>query len=324
MKITHIFLTVLFLTTPFVASASSVDGTIDINPTSPAPYSSVTLTLSSYSFNVSTAMITWYSGTKQILSGFGKKEITVRTGASGEVLPLRAKAVTANGTTLEASVSLVPESVSLLYESSEGYVPPFYEGRSLGSEGSTARVSAIPAMSENGKKVPADLISYTWYANDELLESLSGAGKQSVPIPLEYVRDSTTVKVIATAPYGTKAENTIEIYPHKVMPLLYTYDAVLGTDFTNLITRRFETTKDFTLSLVPFFLSSRGSLGSTVSYDWSLDGMPITPIGGTLLSLSPKKDSYGSRPLSISVDNSVRRLQKAQVDIDLVFDTRKQ
>jgi hypothetical protein len=41
------------------------------------------------------------------------------------------------------------------------------------------------------------------------------------------------------------------------------------------------------------------------------------------ISLKPKENSYGSRLLSISTNNTKRYLQKAQTELELIFDTRK-
>ena len=105
------------------------------------------------------------------------------------------------------------------------------------------------------------------------------------------------------------------------MPLIYTYDPILGTNFTTLATRRFEAVKDFTLALEPFYVSDKEGKGPT--YTWYLDGSPSTPLGGLVLGMSPKENSYGSKMLSIVVEGNDRRLQKVETKLELIFDTRK-
>ncbi len=322
MRLRELFLIASFMLTTTVAYAADADAVVEISPANPAPYSSATLTLTSYSFNVSTAMITWSTGGKELSSGLGKKQLVVRTGAAGQQIPIKVTAKTADGGLFETTQVIMPESVDLLYETPEGFVPPFYEGRSLPSEGANVRVTAIPTISEGNQKIAAGSLSYTWYVNDEVMEDASGAGRQVLTVPLDYITEVTTIGVLVTSPRGARAENKIDIYPHVVIPAVYPYDAILGTNLSRLIRQRFETTADFTLQLVPYFLSARAGLERSAVYTWLLDDSPITPIGGQLLSLSPKKDSYGSRTLSIIVDNSMRRLQEARTDLDLIFDTR--
>jgi hypothetical protein len=150
---------------------------------------------------------------------------------------------------------------------------------------------------------------------------VSGLGKQAALIRLDYLQTKNVIKAIVRSPYGNSAEKTITVYPHAVMPLLYTYDTILGPNFTSLIGLRFEAIKDFTLSLEPFYVSD--DFTKPASYVWYLDGLPSTPLGGRILALHPKENSYGSKMLSIDVFGSDRRLQKGTTKVELIFDTRK-
>ncbi|MCF7843978.1 hypothetical protein K9M47_03730 [Candidatus Gracilibacteria bacterium] len=311
----------IFFLLPTISYAGT-EAVVTLSPKNPTPYTSVTATLVSYLFNVNTAHITWSVNGKDVLVGVGEKNYTVKTGEVGSRIPIYVRAVTANNEVYEVNISITPESVDIIYETPESYVPLFYEGRSLPGEGAVVKFVALPNISEGGSTIPPSSLSYSWYVSGEFVDNLSGIGKQSALIELDFLRSFTTVKVVVVGPYGTTATKSIDVYPHDVMPLVYTYDDILGTNFTSLITKRFETTKDFTLSLEPFFLSSNGQIGDTVSYRWLLDGLPVTPFGGTLLSMRPKEDSYGARKLSITVSNTKRRLQKVVTDLELIFDTR--
>jgi hypothetical protein len=257
-----------------------------------------------------------------VVRGLGEKKITLKTNGIGENISVKAVAVTANEDTYVTEMNISPQSVDIIYESPESYVPSFYEGRSLPGEGSLVNFVAMPTISEGGAIIPPSSLSYFWYVSGEFVDDASGIGKQSAPIYLDFLRPYTTVKVVVNGPRGTTAEKTIDVYPHEVMPLLYNHDSTLGTNYTSLISKRYEVTKDFVLSLEPFFLSTKGALSDTVSYEWLLDGLPTTPLGGTLLSMHPKENSYGSKKLSITVSNSKRKLQKTTSNTELIFDTR--
>lgn len=318
------FLRSLLLTTlllPF-SSFAAVDATLTVTPTYPAPYQKVTVSLSSYSFDVNTAIITWQSGNKVLDSGMGKKALTLTLGDAGQVLPLTYKAVTADGTTVAGSISIAPQAVDLAYESVESYTPAFYEGKALPGEGSLIKIVALPIIFESGSRLSPTSLSYSWYVNGEFKESASGAGKQSFLDSLDYLTDSTTVKVLVRSPRGNTAEKSITIYPAPVLPILYQYDEVLGTLHTKPFVRRMELSKDITLVLEPFYLSTKRSLDASALFGWYIDGLPVTPEEKTMLSLRPTKDAVGSRKLSIVVENSKRILQKARTDIEIIFDTR--
>lgn len=314
----------IFLIVQFFAGSfafAQITANITLLPKNPNPNSLVTLSFDSYSFDANTAMITWTVGGKEVLSGQGERKLQLKTGNIGETISVSVTASTADGFTISQSIAIAPASVILIYEAPKSYVPLLYEGRALPGEGGLVKVTALPLLGDEGQVVPPSKLSYTWYINDTVFRNASGLGKQSATIRLDYLQNVNTVRVIVRSPYGNTAEKTISIYTHDVMPLLYTYDNILGADFTKIVERRYETVKDFTLSLEPFYVSNEDKKPAT--FDWYLDGLPSTPLGGRLLSLHPKEDSYGSKMLSINVYGADKRLQKAETKVELIFDTRK-
>jgi len=302
-------------------SFAQVAATIKLNPKNPEPKSTVTLTFESFSFDANTAMVRWKVNGKTVLEGQGKTSLTLKTGNVGESASVVVNVSTPTGFNVTQSIDISPASVALLYESPKSYVPLLYEGRSLPGEGALIKVTAIPSVGDQGQLVDPSRLSYSWYINDSLFKTASGLGKQSTYVRLDYLQNKNTVKVVVRSPYGNFAEKKITVYTHAVMPLLYSYDSVLGVDFTRLIEKRFETVKDFTLSLEPFYVSDEDKKRAT--YTWYLDGLPSTPLGGRLLALQPKENSYGTKMLSIDVYGTDKRLQKANTRVELIFDTRK-
>lgn len=295
--------------------------TISLNPENPTPRSSVVLTLESYDFDTSTVMITWTVNGKVILKGPGERRLTVKTGGVGEITQVKARANRSDGSLVEQTVNITPSSVSLLYEAPTSYVPLLYKGRSLPADGASFRVTALPQISDRGVLVPASSLAYSWYINDTYLDEASGYGKQSANLKIDYINPETEVRVLVRSPYGNRAENTIAITPHEVMPLIYLYDDILGTRFSKLLTRRYETIKDFTVALEPFYVSLKED-GDTPTYSWFLDGEPSTPLGGRLLTFHLDKNSIGTKLLEITVKGPTAYLQKAETAVELIFDTR--
>ncbi len=312
-----IFFSLLFCS----ASAYAQSVTISLDPINPEPKSSVDVILESYSFDVNTAMITWSIDGKTILEGRGARQISVKTGDVGTVTRINVVAKTSDGTSAKQQVTITPSSVVLLYEASYSYVPPFYEGRSLPSDGALVRVTALPQLSDNGVPVPPSSLSFTWYVNDGVMKSMSGIGKQSALIRLDYLKDENEIKVVVRTPGGNTGTKEVVVQNHPIMPLLYLNDPIFGTDFKKLIERRFETVQDFALTLEPFYVSYKESKEPT--YTWFLDGLPITPSSGNTLGMRPKENSEGQRKLSIKITGPDRRLQQAETSLDIFFDTRK-
>lgn len=308
---------------PMHAIAQS-DIAVKLSPENPGPNEEVLIALESYSIDLDTSTISWRSGNSTLLSGYGAKKLTTRLGSTAANKSISYTIVSGDGTTITGAVSLSPRSMDLTYESIESYVPPFYEGRSLPGEGSSVRVVATPNVSENGAAVPANKLAYSWLINGTYSEAISGAGKSSAVINLDYLSESTEVRVVARTGRGTTVEKTITIQPHLPMPLLYAYDEILGTQFSQLQFKRVETAKPVTFSLEPYYLSTRNGFSASALYTWSLDGLPVTPTEKTILSLRPKENSYGSRILTVAVNNTKRIFQKAETSLEVVFDTRSQ
>lgn len=302
-------------------SFAQVAATIKLNPKNPEPKSTVTLTFTTFSFDANTAMFTWRVNGTTVLEGQGRTSLTLKTGNVGDASSVVVNVKTEDGYNVSQSIEVTPASVLLLYESPKSYVPLLYEGRSLPGEGALISVTALPSIADRGQLVDPMRLSYSWYINDTLFKAASGLGKQSALIRLDYLQNTNKIKVVVRSPYGNSAEKTISVYSHAVMPVLYTYDNVLGVDFTRAIEKRFETVKDFTLSLQPFYVSDEEK--KRASYVWYLDGLPTTPLDGRLLSLQPKENTYGTKMLSIDVFGTDKRLQKANIKTELIFDTRK-
>jgi hypothetical protein len=322
MKTLKLFILSTLILLPSFVYAVSSDLVINLDPGTPAPYEKVTLSLVSYSLDIDNSLIVWTASGKKIYQGIGAKTFSVQAGGVGQDIPVTVTVTSPTGK-VTASINITPQSVDLVWETPESYVPPFYEGKSLPGEGADVRVTALPSISVNGKQFAASNLSYSWYVNDELIGSASGQGRQTAILGLDYLSTKTDIKVSVRAVGGQEASKTITIYPHKVLPLLYTYDDVLGTNFSQQIVRRLETAKDITISLVPFFLSARKGLEQTANYSWILGGQSVTPPEKTLLALHPVANSSGSKPLQILISNSMRRLQDTEFDLDIIFDTRK-
>jgi hypothetical protein len=306
----------------FATAYAQTDATITLEPEHPGPYEKVTLTLSSYSFDVDLATISWFVNGKTALGGPGERSFSITTGGVGEASLVKARIVLVNGEQIEVDTLLSPQGISLIWEAPESYTPPFYEGRSLPAEGSSIRLVAEPTISSQGKRVPPEDIAYSWYSNGELLTSASGRGKRSATIPLEYLSNSTKIRVVARDTNGNSAAKEVTIYPTEVRPSFYLRDPTLGIDYSRNLGGRFETTGEFTLAFVPYFFSTNNGLGSTASYAWALDGLPIEPETNTALTFRPQESAVGLRTLTVNINNSKRKLQKAVGKLTILFDTR--
>lgn len=327
MKLVYKKILQLVLISLFVGCASysytfaDISADITLSPENPSPNSSVTLRLESYTFDANTAIIRWQVNGKTVLQGQGMRSLTIKTGGIGEAVSVTVNAEIADGSSIQQTIQVTPSSVVLLYEAQASYVPLMYAGRSLPSNGGLVRVTAIPEISDGGRSMSPSSLSFVWYLNDSVMRDASGVGKQSATFRLDFLNTHDEIKVIVRSPRGNSATKTITIYPHPIMPLLYTYDQILGSDFSSLVSQRFETTKDFSLKLEPLYVSINEEKDPI--YTWFLDGLPTTPLGGRILSLHPNNNSFGTKMLGITINGPDARIQKASMKAEIIFDTRK-
>lgn len=308
------YLIILLGAIAMYATAYAADLSISMEPNVPAPYSTVTLTLVSYSMDVNTSNIVWTVQGREVRRGIGEKSITVGLGPAGSRVPVTATVSDTAGNVIKSTITIAPHAVSVLWEAVESYTPPFYEGKALPAEGSKVRVTVLPDATTG-------VASYAWFENDTALESASGYGRGSVVVALDPLVDENRITVRVKTIAGNISEKSISLVPRDVMLMVYPYDDIIGTLFARTFIRRIEVAKDTTLSLEPFYFSTKG-LEATARYSWYMDGLPVTPTEKTLLALRPKKGTYGTKDLTITTEQSRRRFQNAETSFQIVFDAR--
>lgn len=306
------------------SAVTQVNGDIKISPKNPEPNSQVTLSFNSYSFNSDFAYFIWKVNSTTVLEGEGEKVLTTTTGAIGEKSTVTVQVSSNVGHSITQQLTLSPSFVTLIHEAPNSYVPHFYPGRSLPSDGGEVKVTAFPFMASDQTLSDPSQLSYTWYLNDAVIRNAEGKGKQSVTVALDFLRTKNEVKVVVKNKDGATATKSITIIHHKVMPKLYEYDELFGTLFDKNIGKRFETTKEFATILEPFYVSkSIKTSDKTPTFKWLLNGMESTPLGGRILAFSPAENSYGNKKLSITVYGPDKRIQEGTFQTEFVFDTRK-
>lgn len=287
------------------------------------PYETIKVTVQSYSFDVDNALLTWKVNGATVRSSIGEKTLSVTLGGPGTKTTVVLLARDSSGEEIELSRVFSPQSVTLMWESLESYTPPFYKGKALPGEGATIQVVALPEFFENGKRIPATNLAYAWYVHGEFVSSASGRGRSTFTTSLDYLRNEHIVKVIVRSESGSQSEHSITIRPHTVMPLFYTYDTLLGPNMSYGFVRRFETTKEVTLFVAPYYLSTKGAPRGSERFSWTLNGLPVTPTSPYTITLRPQDDSYGAQTLLVSIDQLKRKLQGTETSIEIVFDSRK-
>ena len=286
------------------------DVNLEIYPENPQPYENVTITLTSYATDMNKAMIEWRSGNKLILSGYGKTSYSFRTLGPNTSTSFEVTIVPSEiGGKITKNFTINPSEVDLLWESIDGYTPPFYKGKSLTSREGVIKVVAIP--NTNAIKSGKGDISYMWKNGDKASTGASGYNKDSYVFANSVLNLSEKVTVGASSVDGAySAVKEIEIPMYQPKIIFYKKSPTEGVLYSNAINENTLFPEDeITITAVPYFLPIKGN-ESIFNYNWSINGDDIaTPSKKTELTIRPASRG-GYADISIIFENLSKTFQR--------------
>jgi hypothetical protein len=159
------------------------------------------------------------------------------------------------------------QEIDLLMESN-GYVPPFYEGRPLWSNQSFVTITAIPQIP--GVSNPASL-NYKWTKNNVVLGTVSGVGKNSLRFSDSVLGKPQTVKIeILSSDGAILASRMFQLAPIPQELLVYENNPLLGFLFNKEVGGRYDImSQEVTFAAFPLFFSTSNPLNSLIQYTWN-------------------------------------------------------
>lgn len=319
LKIKSLFTTFLllfllaFLPKSVLAASIINDNDIGSNmiPEIPEPYKNVTLRLSSYITDLDKAMIEWRSGSTLLLSGYGKTSYSFKTQGPGKAITVDATIrVEGSGDIITKHFYINPSEIELLWQSVDGYTPPFYKGKSFPSSGSKIRIVAVASNGtvQSGKKN----IVYNWKNADKVVPSASGYGKNSYTFTDDEYTDNKDISVNASSvdnTYNATGDLTVSIVNPKV--LFYKKSPTDGILFNQALTdNSFVSEDEFTILAAPFYSTFTNDDGS-FTYKWKINGKNIdTPSNKTELTIRPSSRG-GYATINLIIENMSALFQKA-------------
>ncbi|MSU56125.1 MAG: hypothetical protein EXS51_02350 [Candidatus Taylorbacteria bacterium] len=320
-------LLVLFGSTPFFASAqfTGVGDPIQfiIRPERPAPFDTVSVSLESYSIDLSSSSIIWVVN-DQVVSTGGERGITVNAGPAGKTVKIVAQVRTREGLSATKEFRIRPAEVTLLWQS-EGYVPPFYRGKALAPYQGRATVVALPSfVKENGVTInPRDLI-YTWSENGEPVVSSSGVGKDTFvfrgKVPIRPVDVSLVVTSLDKTLVAEASQTVVAQAP---LLLLYENHPRLGLRFNHAIGERMTLgTEELLLTAVPYFFESSTRSAYNLLYEWSLNFETRPSEKGSSITLRRAGDEAGESAVSVTAQEDQHMFQAGRAQTTITFPER--
>jgi len=303
-----------FVTPINAASPSSIG--VTVAPESPAPFENTTITLNSYTNNLDSVLITWFVNGSNSSSGIGKKSFSLNAPAAGAESVVVAKISLPEGA-LEIRVVIKPNSMILLWQAEDSYVPPFYRGKAMPTEDSEIKVVAMPET----KNVSAKNMIYNWkkdYTNDQ---GASGYGKNSYIYTNDYLEPTSNISVTASTTDGASSQSNINIGVAAPKISFYKKDTTLGIIWEKALEQGHRIFGEETLVAIPYFVSPKNLQHPSLIWNWSINNSPISvPIGKrNLLPLKVEEGITGTSKVRLQIDNKDRIFQTASKEINIEF-----
>ena len=293
------------------------DVEIQTSPENPEPYSNVTIKLVSYATDLNKAMIEWRSGSSVVLSGYGKTIYAFKTFVpnTATVFDITITPSQSMGS-ISKKVIVSPSEVELLWESVDGYTPPFYKGKVLTGREGSIKVVAIP--NTNVIKQGKGNIAYTWKQNDKTNQNASGFNKDSFIFKNEALNRNDEISVMASSVDGKyNAIKTITVPTFTPKILFYKKSPTEGILYNYAITDDYFMAEDeMTIIAEPYFLAYKGN-EYNFDYEWKINDKKIeTPKGKRELTISPAQRG-GYATIDLKMENLKTLFQEVSGSLKL-------
>lgn len=301
-------------------SASSI--LVNVVPPNPNPFEDVSVTLSSYTYNLDTVLISWSVGGKTSSSGVGRKTFSTKAPASGSEITIIASIGLPSGT-IEQRILIRPAVMVLLAEATDSYVPPFYRGKALPTLDSEIKVVAIPEIKNStGKIIDSRGLSYVWKKDYTINQEGSGYGKNFFIYDNDFLEGTNTIGVTAQATDGrSSAEGSISVQTVEPKVSFYRNDKALGVIWEEAISSPYKIMEDLIMVAIPYFISPKELLHPALVFNWQINDSPVTVerYKKNILPLKIPEDGTGTSKIRLDIENTNKIFQTSTKEVYIEF-----
>lgn len=319
MTTTHTTQTIAFLTLllgaffcfPQFIDAQQNATTDSINITTESrfhgPNESVTVMLSSTLINLNDAEVTWTKNGQNIVSGTGKTETQVTTGSVGESIEVGVQAQIPGSGSVQRSIEISPVDIDMVWESTDSFVPAFYEGKALHPGWGPVKVTVIPHIPQNnnsGDQYNASDLVYNWQFNNLVYGDDSGRGKNT--FMFDGTPRTNRVSVEIETPSGDPVASKTTVIP-TVEPQIELYPITRDRGITlaePLLTSSEINLEGEGVSVQPFYYLAESSQAGNLSYDWLINNQRIENSNKSRLMRSNDILTDGSNDINLEINDT--------------------
>lgn len=310
-------LTFALCASPLLSHAQTNAIKIQVTPTSPKPYETVTVSIEDYSQDLNKIEMKWSVNGEVVSSGPGLKRIQTKTGAIGT-----AQKIDINIGGDIKTVTVRPTATDLLWQA-DTYTPPFYKGKALHSSQDPIMVHAEPfIVNTSGTRLDPNKLVYKWKLNGNVNATASGTGKKTFKVVPSILPKPAEISVEITSTdnvYRSEASIVVptsnpEIVLYENHPLygIRTARALNGKDFAL-------TSSEANIVAEPFFFSRNQKDFDLLTYSWSLNNSSVNQEGNEIVVRKPTGEGSGKSQISLTIKNLERILQTANATMYAVY-----
>lgn len=304
-----------------VDSASQNSILVNIIPENPAPNENVNITLSSYTSNLDSVLITWFLDGKKTSGGVGKKSFSLNAPASGKETVVVATVSLPDGN-IEKRIIVRPSIMVLLWQANDSFVPPFYKGKAMPTGDSEIKVVSMPEIRNNGNLVDINNMTYSWKLDYTNNQGSSGYGKNYFIYNNDYLDDVNNVSVVAnTLDQKYSSEANIDIRTTEPKILFYKNDTNMGTLWEKSLSSGHRIENDEIIEAAPYFISPKEIRTPTLVWKWSINNnlIEVLDFRKNLIPLKTQTGVSGTAKIKLEINNTDKVFQTATKEINVEF-----
>ncbi len=311
----------IFVFTSHAQVPNSIDGVLmNVFPLNPAVGQSVTVSVESYVTDLNAAAIVWLVDGKNYSQGTGLKSINIIAPALGKTSVVVVAIRTVEGREVKKTVTIKSGDVDLVWES-QGYVPPFYRGKSLFGYQNTIKINAIPHLAgSNGVELDPRTLVYKWKKGDQVIQDQSGYGKQTLTLKEDLPRPIDIEVEVGTQNGSQKGTAQISLQPVEPSISFYEEDSLYGVLYNKSLSNNVRlNNQEISIVAIPYNFTSY-ERNSPLTYAWSVNNLEQPDLStNQSIVLRTKGDTEGSSDVSLEMRNTDDILQGARNAITVFF-----
>ena len=290
------------------------DISISVFPKSPAPYEQTTISLQSFSEDLTGDLIEWKIDGKTAGSAIGKTSIFLSAKGPGMDTAVTAVVTTAGKDKITKTLTVSPISVDVLWQATDSVVPPMYKGKAMPSSEASVKFVAIPSVKDPAGNLinPSNFI-YNWLENYTNKPDDSGYGKNFLVAKGSTLHPELNIGLnISNRDKTLNSSKNISLSPGNPFIIFYANSPLYGPLFNQSLGSDYTVGgSEVTIFTEPYFFSSKDPASSALKYDWTLNGSTIdTPATPNVLFLHRDNNSAGEAEVGVTI-NSVDKLFQA-------------